>query len=630
MTEVVDNKVVAQIASLTEKLKNNSLSPANRLLLVKLRDRLLKLAPAAAATITASDISLPKPVTKEITNQFAEGDTIAYNPAQKLAIQYALNGKSFIVTGAAGTGKTTSLKGVVAALISSGLCGVIGQTDHKYIKPNTPGIVIISYTNKAVQNVKRRLPHDLHANCITAHKFLEYQPVFDTQTDNTTGENKVTRLFEATRTKYNPNPATIRYLIVDEATMLDVPLWNKIVESLPKRTDPDVVIILMGDIQQLPPVFGKSIFIHALQQKMPVVELTEVYRQALENPILALAHRILSGKIIPAPQLKDWNIDKSAQGKGKLTIVPWKKKLSDVASNVFLRNYLPKIIDSGMFDPEEDVILCPFNVNIGTVLINEIVASHAAKKLDALVYEIYTGTQKVYLRVGDRVLHNKSEARVTAIKPNFQYFGKEPRPPSTTMDYAGVEHCKDKMYDTSVSNNGTAFTGEDVHDYVDRVLESMGSHVTDDSPAKRAASHVITVISDDTGGETNLSSAGEINQLLLAYSITVHKSQGSEYRRVIFLTNHLHASMMVREILYVAVTRAKEELIVICEPNAFVKGITSQKIPGRTIAEKIDGFEAALRVDARKGGGNDEQIPKELDRFIAKQAEETEIANETT
>lgn len=617
---------VTQLANIEQKLLSATLSPANRLLLTKIRDRLIKLVPIEDQQ-PIGKIELPPSVTAKATNQFVESDVIDYNTAQLRGIQWALDGKSFIVTGAAGTGKTTSLKGIVAALISSGKCGVIGQTDHKYIKTNTPGIVLISYTNKAVQNVKRRLPHDLHSNCMTAHKFLEFQPEFEESTDTETGDTKRTRQFVPTRTAVTPNPASIKYLVVDEATMLDVPLWNMIVASLPKRSDPDVVLILMGDIQQLPPVFGKSVFIHALQQKMPVVELTEVYRQALENPILALAHRILSGKIIPQPQLKDWNIDKSAEGLGKLTIIPWKKKLSDVACNVFLRNYFPKIIDNGMFDPEEDVVLCPFNVNIGTILINNIIASHTAKKMNAPVYEIYTGTQKVYLRVGERVLHNKSEARVVSIKPNFQYFGKEPRQPSTTMDYEGAEHDRTKVNMVGSTESGTAYTGEDVQDYVDRMLESMGSHVSEDSPAKRAASHIVTVVSDDTGDEVKLSSAGDINQLLLAYSITVHKSQGSEYRRVIFLTTHLHAVMMVREILYVAVTRAKEELIVICEPNAFVKGITSQKIPGRTIQEKIDGFEAALRIEGKRGGGNVEQIPRGLDRFIVEEPEEIETVN---
>lgn len=610
-----------QLANIEIKLANPNLSPANRLLLTKIKQRLDKI---ILSEPEAPKIILPVSVTSKAHSNFIEDDVVIdYNAEQKRGIVWALDGKSFIVTGAAGTGKTTSLKGIVAALINSGRCGVIGQTTHKYIKPNTPGIVIISYTNKAVQNVKRRLPHDLHANCITAHKFLEFQPVFEEITDKE-GNTRSTREFQPTRTALNPNHESIRTLIVDEATMLDIPLWNMIMASMPKRTNPDLQVLLMGDIQQLPPVFGKSIFIHALQQRMPVVELTEVYRQALENPILALAHRILSGKIIPAPQLKDWNIDKSAEGLGKLTIIPWKKKLSDVACNVFLRNYIPKIIDNGTFDPEEDVILCPFNVNIGTVLINNIVASHTAKKLNAPVYEIYTGVKKVYLRIGERVLHNKSEAIVTDIKPNFQYFGKPPRAASTTMDYEGAEHDKSKYYDTGTTDQSTTYTGEDVVDYVDRMLDAMGSHVDEDSPAKRAASHIVTVRSEDTGDEFKLSSAGDINQLLLSYAITVHKSQGSEYRRVIFLTHHTHAVMMMREILYVAVTRAKEELIVICEPNAFVQGITAQKIPGRTIAEKVAGFEAALRVDGRRGASNQEQIPRGLHRFLPAEPDGTE------
>lgn len=623
------SKTKAQVAQLKARLANPNLSPANKLLLGKLVARLEKMLPDSQNTTdatapktqtqTQTPAQVPTAATKVVEEAYpstAPEEEITFNSQQQEAISRAIAGESMVITGAAGTGKTTTLKAIVRGLILSGRCGVIEQTTHKYVRSNSPGVVILSYTNKAVQNVKRRLPHELHGNCMTAHKFLEYQPVFETEVDEDTAQKKTSSMFVATRDQVTPNPASIRVIIVDEATMLDVPLWNEIIASMPRRTAPDIQVILMGDIQQLPPVFGKSIFIHALQSNFPVVELTEVYRQALENPILALAHRILSGKVIGKPELSEWNIDKSADGKGKLTIIPWKKKLSDVACNTFLRHYLPKLIDSGGYDPEEDVILCPFNVNIGTLLLNNIIAGHVARSKGLPVHEIYTGTKKVYMRVGERVLHNKSEAIVTSIKPNFQYFGKPPRAASPTMDYEGMEHNKAVIMANTSAMSESTFTGEDAHEYVDRMLEAMGSHVDDDSPAKRAASHVVTVQSLDTGDETKLSSAGDINYLLLGYAITVHKSQGSEYNRVIFLTHHTHATMCQREILYVAVTRAKQELVVICEPNLFVQGITSQKLPGRTIAEKVEAFETALRMEQRRGAGNIEQMPRGFDRLL--------------
>jgi len=635
-----DSNTEKQIARIRAKLAVTAgLSPANRLVLGKLLARLLKMqgndTTEPQAKAEPQDLPQNSPIDKLIdnsetspetsldANELTEAENFPYNDQQRQGIKWAVEGHSFVLTGAAGTGKTTNLRGIVANLIASGRCGVIGQTDHKYIHTGAPGIVLVSYTNKAVGNIKRKLPKYLHNNCVTIHKLLEYQPVFEESTNKDTGAVSSTRLFQPARTAYNPLPRSIRILIVDESTMLDVPLWNKLIAALPHRTDPDLQIILMGDIQQLPPVFGKSVFIHALQRGFPVTELTEVYRTALDNPILALAHRILSGKVIPAPELPKWNIDKSAKGLGKLTIRPWKKKLTDLQANVYLRGFIPKLIDAGHFNPAEDVFLTLFNVNIGTILINKIIATHVAKVTNSPVYEIFTGLSKVYLRVGERVLYNKSDAIVLSIKPNFQYFGRTPRPASSTMDYDGMEHDKEKVngYLNISSTDTEDFTGEDVHDYVDRMMESMGSPVEDGSPAKRAASHVVTVRSVDTGEEHTLSSAGELNSLMLAYAITVHKSLGSEYNRVFFLTHHTQAVMFQREFLYVGVTRAKQELVVICEPNFFVQGITSQKLPGKTIEQKIEAFEAALRLEQRRGRGNEDQVPDELERFLVAETE---------
>jgi ATP-dependent exoDNAse (exonuclease V) alpha subunit len=88
--------------------------------------------------------------------------------------------------------------------------------------------------------------------------------------------------------------------------------------------------------------------------------------------------------------------------------------------------------------------------------------------------------------------------------------------------------------------------------------------------------------------------AADINSMLLGYALTVHKSQGSEWRKVFFVTHQSHATMLQRELLYTAVTRAKEELYIICEPETFTKGIESQRVKGNTIAEKAAYFQGKL------------------------------------
>ena len=80
----------------------------------------------------------------------------------------------------------------------------------------------------------------------------------------------------------------------------------------------------------------------------------------------------------------------------------------------------------------------------------------------------------------------------------------------------------------------------------------------------------------------------------MAYSLTVHKSQGSEWKKVYCIFHQSHNTMIQRELLYTAVTRAREELYVICEPDTFEKGINGQRIKGNTLAEKYEYFKGKL------------------------------------
>lgn len=82
----------------------------------------------------------------------------------------------------------------------------------------------------------------------------------------------------------------------------------------------------------------------------------------------------------------------------------------------------------------------------------------------------------------------------------------------------------------------------------------------------------------------------------LGYALTVHKSQGSEYDRVFFITHGSQSNMFFRELLYTAITRAAKELYVICEPNFFLKGITTQRVPGNTLEEKIESFDRTMKM----------------------------------
>lgn len=532
---------------------------------------------------------------------------IPYNFAQKQFIDLAVAGRPVALTGPAGSGKTTAVKGAIRKLLSSGRIPPIAQSTHNHILPGSPGVACVAFTNKAVENMKRVLPKDLRSNCITIHKLLEFKPEYFETIDEMTGTTKKTMNFLPSRHADNPLPIGIKVLIIDEATMVAVDLWNLLADAISHS----IQIILIGDIQQLPPVFGKSIFIHAMQGGIEKVELTEVHRQALESPIIALAHRILSGKQIPPPELDTLNYNGEH---GRLTIKPWKKALSDTGALKIMGMTLPQFIDAGEYDPLNDVILTCFNVNFGTIELNKIVAGHLAtvqrrkepEAAESYVHEIIAGINKKYFRVGDKVLYNKTEHFITEIRKNPKYLGKLPRMASTSLDYNGIE-----------SNSSKAFQDDAGHlldksfDEIDDFLSSYSSmDKEEETGMQRAASHILFLYSEGLDQTAELSSSGEIGSLELGYAITVHKSQGSEYPRVFFVSHSTQATMHFRELLYTAITRAKRELVVICPPAMFVKGINTQRLPGRTLEDKLVAFDRTMQL--QKGAVAQEPLRMDL------------------
>jgi ATP-dependent exoDNAse (exonuclease V) alpha subunit len=101
------------------------------------------------------------------------------------------------------------------------------------------------------------------------------------------------------------------------------------------------------------------------------------------------------------------------------------------------------------------------------------------------------------------------------------------------------------------------------------LLESAAN--TSDEDRVKTASHIVRLRMIDTDEEVELESASELNALILGYALTVHKAQGSEWRKVFLVFHQSHATMILRELLYTGVTRAREELYVICEPETFTK-----------------------------------------------------------
>jgi exodeoxyribonuclease V alpha subunit len=351
--------------------------------------------------------------------------------------------------------------------------------------------------------------------------------------------------------------------------MIGTDLYKEVIDACPHNPQ----LIFLGDIQQLPPVFGPAILGFKLLS-LPVVELTEVYRQALESPIISLAHRILSGNPIPAKEYQEWKKPE------QLTIHPWKKKIDAQTALNTSGQFFIAAEKSGMYDPEEDIILLPFNKSFGTIELNKIIANHLARKREAITFEVVAGFMKHYFSVGDKVMYDKEDAVIEKIETNVGYSAARPMVPSPTLDYWGydpVVHEVDQSSDVDMDfllSQVAAQDGERVHQ----------------------ASHVVTLRMLDSDVVIKVDKAAAINSMLLGYALTVHKSQGSEWRKVFFVIHQTHATMVSRELLYTGCTRAREELYVICEPETFTTGINSQRVKGNTLAEKAEYFKGKVEA----------------------------------
>jgi len=544
-----DTSMSERIAAMKAKLEQQAKSP---------------LAVAIANTSSESP-SVVEPVPHKVHTGM-DGKLITYNKQQSEFVSTAAAGKSCVLIGAAGTGKTTGTQGAVQELIQSGKVPVLYADGHKHLTSGTPGVIIISYTRRAVNNIRKVQSEDMKANCITAHKLLEFAPVYY-EVENEDGSTRNTMRFEPTRNADNPLPSSIHTIVVEESSMLGTDLFMMLIDALQHK----VQWIFIGDIEQLPPVFGSAVLGYAMVN-LPVIQLTEVYRQALESPIIRLAHHILSGKQILAPKLAEWSES------DELTLHPWKKSLTEDVAVRTLGAFFSKLWDTGIYNPDEDMILLPFNKGCGTVELNKHIANHRARTLGRVTHEIVAGFEKHYLTVGDRVMYDREDAEVVEIRRNAVYTGAPTQAASKTLDYWGHnpnfkednDHVDD-MGDMDIDKLLAAAAGSKE----DRVTQS---------------SHAITLRLLDSDVEVTIDKAAEVNNTLLGYAMTIHKAQGSEWRKVYVCFHRSHATMLQRELLYTAITRAREELYVICEKDTFIKGINSQKIKGNSLQRKIEFF----------------------------------------
>ncbi len=397
---------------------------------------------------------------EEHLSQLQAEAEVDYAARQLDAIRAAALNRVMIVTGGPGTGKTTTMAGIL------GLFDKLNLTT-----------LLAAPTGRAA----KRLSECTGREASTIHRLLE------AQYDQETG---LMCFFHDEET-----PLKADALVVDEVSMVDVLLMQSLLRALPKNCR----LILVGDPDQLPSVGPGNLFSDLIRSGVvPTVRLTEIFRQAQESLIVMNAHAVNHG------ELPDLSVKKQDFFFMKRhTAADLVQTIQELCSRRLPQNM--------GIDPTDIQVLSPTRKNeAGTRNLN--------KQLQAVLNPPAPGKkEKTYgdysFREGDRVMQ---------IRNNYDILWKK-------VDGLG---------------SGAGIFNGDI------------GQITEIDPMEEQ----LTVVFEDREAKYDFAMLSELEP---AYAMTVHKSQGSEYRAVILTAWPGSRYLLTRSVLYTAITRAKDLLIVV-------------------------------------------------------------------
>lgn len=533
-----------------------------------------------------------------------------WNTEQQRAIALVTAGKSCAIVGSAGTGKTTLNKTAIRLRMQAPDMPLL-ETSTKNLIAKNPSLVVLSYTNTAVDNIRNIIGKETGATCLTIHKLLEFAPVWENtgKFNPETGAPILKRTFQPTYYDMNKLPH-IATIIIEESGIVNVRLFEQLLAALPHPLATQ--FIFLGDLFQLPPPYEPSILGYVLN-KLEVVELTQVYRQALDSPILKLALDIKERKELS-------KLDMARLCCEKLTVKPWSAKNDRILGVRKAANLIFNEFKEGRYIPARDMIITPYGAGLnsrdkdvlfGSHNLGKAIADFLGRARGAVVHEIVTSFNKHYLAIGDVVFVGKRKALITAINPNALYLGVPAKPASIHLDRYG--HNPKAREEAGLVPR---MSNEDI----DHLLMATSSGREENGEAKRQASHFvhckfinakgefITLSNDELAedGEeisenenhegVTLCTVGDfsLQSFDFGYAQTCYKAQGQEWHNVYIFTHHSQSTHISNEFFYTAITRAKETLTIICEGDHLQIAAKNQTIKGNCWREKARFFTARM------------------------------------
>ena len=389
---------------------------------------------------------------------------ITYAAQQRQAVALAAREGVLILTGGPGTGKTTTVRGIVALFQKMGL-----------------DILLAAPTGRAA----KRMSELTGMEAQTVHRML--------------GMSWNESTHQVTFTKSEKEPLEADAVIVDEMSMVDLSLFSALLRAL----RPGTRLVLVGDADQLPSVGAGNVFSALIRSgRVETVFLREVFRQAEQSAIIRNAHAVNMGE---PPQLTN--------NQGDFFFL-CRRDAERVVSTVveLCKTRLP----DNMGVPSDQIqVLTPTRKGpSGTIRLNQCLQEALNPRAPGKM-EIQWGDR--LFREGDRIMQTRNDYNVVWEKPDGTI--------GTGMFNGDVG----KIIQIDPSGEWLAVNFED-----------------------RIATYGVEML----------------NEVDLAYAQTVHKAQGSEYRAVVLAAMPAAQSLMVRGVLYTALTRARELLIVVGDDAA--------------------------------------------------------------
>jgi len=386
-------------------------------------------------------------------------------PSQRDALKLALSSRALVITGGPGVGKTTLVNAILLIL-----------------RAKKVRCLLCAPTGRAA----KRLFETTGVEAKTIHRLLEVQPA-----TGRFGRNEA-------------NPLDCDFLTADETSMVDVVLMANLLRALP----PKASLLLVGDIDQLPSVGPGMVLRHVIESKVvPVVRLTEVFRQAANSRIITNAHRINEGRMPEVP----------AKG-GESDFFFIERDEPDQIAATLVEMMKTRIPSKFRFDPIRDIqVLCP--MNRGSLGVREL---------------------------NVRLQNELNPAR--ADEPVAEKFGWQFRP-------------RDKVIQTENDYDKDVFNGD------------IGQVVKID-PVERE----VTIRFDQREVVYDF---GELDEISLAYAITIHKSQGSEFPAVVIPLAMQQYLLLQRNLVYTGMTRGKKLVILIGQKKALGMAVRNNRTENR-------------------------------------------------